>query len=135
MSVIIHSRAYAQRRVIVVGRSVSRSVCLSVGRFVARFLLNRGCGKYQTWICMWVHATGARHSKSLERRCLRTACLRRGPKIIYSYYTRYALIRYCQPTAWDGFAHPAETEATCIWKVTPQIVVERFLKVCIMSVK
>ena len=58
-----------------------------------------------------------------------------GPKIIYRYYTRCALIRVRQPTAWDGFAHPAETEATCIWKVSPQIVVERFLKVCIMSVK
>ena len=31
----------------------------------------------------------------------RTACLRRGPKIIYSYYTRCALIRDRQPTAWD----------------------------------
>ena len=58
-----------------------------------------------------------------------------GPKIIYSYYTRCALIKDHQPTSWDGFAHPAETEATCIWKVSPQIVVERFLKVCIMSVK
>ena len=84
---------------------------------------------------MWVCATGARHSKSLERRCPRTACLRRGPKIIYSYYTRCALITDRQPTAWDGFARPAETEATCIRKVSPQIVVERFLKVCIMSVK
>ena len=73
---------------------------------------------------MWVCATGARHSKSLERRCPRTACLRRGPKIIYSYYTRCALIRDRQPTAWDGFPRPAETEATCIWKVSPQIVVE-----------
>ena len=52
-----------------------------------------------------------------------------GPKIIYSYYTRCALIRDRQPTAWDGFARPAETEATA------QIVVERFLKVCIMNVK
>ena len=77
---------------------------------------------------MWVCATGARHSKSLERRCPRTACLWRGPKIIYSYYTRCALIRDRQLTAWDGFACPAETEATCIWKVSPQIVVERFLK-------
>ena len=58
---------------------------------------------------MWVCATGARHSKSLERRCPRTACLRRGPKIIYSYYTRCALIRDRRPTAWDGFARPAET--------------------------
>ena len=47
---------------------------------------------------MWVCATGARHTKSLERRCPRTACLRRGPKIIYSYYTRCALIRDRQPT-------------------------------------
>ena len=63
---------------------------------------------------MWVCATGARHSKSLERRCPRTACLRRGLKIIYSYYTRCALIRDLQPTAWDDFARP---EATCIRKV------------------
>ena len=60
---------------------------------------------------------------------------RRGPKIIKSYYTSCALIRDRQPTAWDGFAHPAEIEATCIWKVSLQIVVERFLNVCIMSVK
>ena len=53
----------------------------------------------------------------------------------YSYYTRCALIRGRQTTAWDGFARPAETEATCIRKVSPQVVVERFLKVCIMSVK
>ena len=54
-----------------------------------------------------------------------------------AYYTRCALIRDCQPTAWDGFARPAETEVTCIWKVSPQIliVVERFLKVCITNVK
>ena len=55
--------------------------------------------------------------------------------IIYSYYTRCALIRDRQLTTWDGFARPAETEATCIWKISPQIVVERFLKVCIISVK
>ena len=82
---------------------------------------------------MWVCATGARHSKSLERGCPRTACLQRGPKIIYSYYTRCALIRDHRPTAWDGFASPAETEATCIWKVSPQLVVGIFLKVRIMS--
>ena len=29
----------------------------------------------------------------------------------------------------------AEAEATCIWKVSHQIAVERFLKVCIISVK
>ena len=35
------------------------------------------------------------------RRGGRTACLRRGPIIIYSYYTKCALIRECQPTARD----------------------------------
>ena len=65
---------------------------------------------------MWVCATGAWHSKSIERRCARTACLPPGPKIIYGYYTRCALIRDRQP---DDFAHPAETEATCIRKVSP----------------
>ena len=84
---------------------------------------------------MWVCATGARHSKSLERRCPRTVCLLRGPKIINSYYTRCTLIRDRQQTAWDGFPRSAETEATCIRKISPQIVVERFLKVCIMSVR
>ena len=74
---------------------------------------------------MWVCATDAGHSKSLERRCPRTACLRRGPKIIYSYYTRCALIRDRQPTTWDDFARPAEA---CIGKVSHQIVVERNFK-------
>ena len=55
-----------------------------------------------------------------------------GKKIIYSYYTRCALIRDRQPTAWDDFARPAEAEATCIRKVSHQIVVERF---SIISVK
>ena len=36
-------------------------------------------------------------------------------------------------TTWDGFAHPAETEETCVWRVSLQIVVEIFLKFCIMS--
>ena len=71
------------------------------------------------WVHVHVRAAGARHSKSLERRCPRTACLRPGPKIIYTCYTRCALIRDRQPTAWDGFARPAETEATCIRKVKP----------------
>ena len=44
-------------------------------------------------------------------------------------------IRDRRPTAWDGFASTAETEVTCIWKVSPQIVVGRFLKVCIVSVE
>ena len=42
---------------------------------------------------MWVCATGARYSKSLEQRCPRTACLRRGRKIICSYYTNTGAIR------------------------------------------
>ena len=67
-----------------------------------------------------------------QRRCPRMAYLRRGPKIIYSYYTRCALIRDRQPTAWDDFARPAEAETTCIRKVSHQLVVERFL---IISVK
>ena len=62
---------------------------------------------------MGICATGARHSKSLKRCCPRTACLRQGPKIIYSYYTRCALIRDRQPTAWDDFARTAEIEVTC----------------------
>ena len=51
------SRAHAQRRVIVVGRSVGRSVGLSVCVCVylfPRFLSNRGCCRYQTWICGYV---------------------------------------------------------------------------------
>ena len=105
------SRAHAQRRVIVVGRFVGRSVSQSVPTF-----------SVEPWLLqipnvdMWVCATGARHSKSLERRCPRTVCLRRGPKIIYSCYTRCALIRDRRPTAWDGFARPAETKV-CIMSV------------------
>ena len=41
---------------------------------------------------------------------------------------RCALIRDRQLTvwtAWDGFAHPAETEATCIWKISLQILVKK----------
>ena len=124
---------HAQRRVIVVGRSVCRSV-RTFFLSVAAVDTKRGYVGI-----MYVHATGARHSKSLERHCARTACLRWGLKIMYSYYTRCALIRDHQPTAWDGLfcisSSAAETEATCVWKVSHQIVVERFLKVCIMSVK
>ena len=89
-----------------VGRSVGRLVGLS-----ARFLSNRGCGRYQTWICGYVQlAIGTARVWS---------GVVRGPKIIYSYYTRCTLIRDWQLTAWDGFAHPAEIEVTCIWKVKP----------------
>ena len=85
---------------------------------------------------MWVCATGAWHSKSIERRCPRTACLRPGPKIIYSYYTRCALIRDRQPTAWDDFARLAETEATCSYQESkPSDSSREISKVCIMSVK
>ena len=35
--------------------------------------------------------------------------LRRGPKIIYSCYTRCVLIRDRHPIAWNGIAHLAET--------------------------
>ena len=57
-----------------------------VGRFV-NFLSNRGCCRYQTWICGYVQQA-LLHSKSLEWCRPRTTCLRRGPKIIYSYHTR-----------------------------------------------
>ena len=33
-------------------------------------------------------------------------------------------------TAWDDFPHAAETEATCIWKVSLQIVVEISNSLC-----
>ena len=68
--------AYAQRRVIVVSLCVSWSVGRSVGISVRSFSLKM----WQWWILnmdMWVCATGAQHSKSLEPRCQRTACLRR----------------------------------------------------------
>ena len=76
------------------GWSVCRSVCPHV--------FSRTVAAVDTKINvdMWVCATGARHSKSLERRCPRAACLRRGPKIIYSYCTRCVLIRDRQLIAW-----------------------------------
>ena len=52
----------------------SRSVCRSVGLSVRTFSLEP-----RLWwipnVDMWVCATGARHSKSLERRSQRTVCL------------------------------------------------------------
>ena len=77
------AKGYCSRSVylsVTVGLSVGRSVCVSVPTF-----------SLEPWLVkipnvdMWVCATGARHSKNLERRCPRTACLRRGPKIICSY--------------------------------------------------
>ena len=44
------AKGYCSRSV---GRSVSRSVCVSVYLF-PRFLSNRGCCRYQTWICGYV---------------------------------------------------------------------------------
>ena len=94
-------------------RSVGRSVCWSVCPHV----FSRTVATVDTKRGYVVCTTGARYNKSLERHRPRTACLRRGPKIIYSYNTRCVLIRDRRPTAWtawDGFAHPAATEATCI---------------------
>ena len=79
-----------------------------------RFLANHGCCRY---VDMWVRATGARNSKSLDRRCPRTACLRRGPKIIYSYYTRCELIR-------DGTTLHVQLRQK--QRVSQRIVVARF---------
>ena len=115
--------------------SVGRLVNLLVCDFVSPHVFSRTVAAVVPNVDMWVCATGARHSKSLERRCPRTACLRRGPKITYSYYTRCALIKDHQPTAWDDFARTGEAETTCIRKVSHQIVVERFLKFSIISVK
>ena len=55
----------------------------------------------------------ASKSTSLERCRPRTACLRRGPKIIIQ-------LVYIPPDCmgWLGFTHPAETEETYIWKVS-----------------
>ena len=47
------------------------SVCPFLVYLSSRFLSIHGSGGYQTWGC----ATGARHSKGLEPRCQRTACL------------------------------------------------------------
>ena len=90
---------------------------MSVG-LSARFLSNRGCGRYQMWICWYVQralGTARVWSGVVEEQHV----YGRGPKIIYRYYTRCALIRDRQPTgmALAGFAYPAETEATCVCKV------------------
>ena len=69
--------------------SVDLSVCPSVGR--------------QTWICGYVQpalGTARVWSGVVQEQHV---YIRRGPKIIYSYYTRCALIKDHRPTAWDGF--------------------------------
>ena len=61
-------------------------MCRFVCRFVPTFSLD-------PWLLlipnvdMWVCATGARHSKSLERRSQRTACLR-GEAKIYTFLVK-----------------------------------------------
>ena len=42
------------------------------------------------------------------------------------WYSIYGIRKYGRL----GFAHPAETEATCIWKVSLQIVVEISKSLC-----
>ena len=126
--------AHAQRR----SRSVCPNIYLTELRYglSACFFSNRGCYRYQTWICGYV------------QRALGTAKVWNGvvqEQYVYGgglkLYTAIVLGVRCalgidrQPTAWDDFAPPAEIEATCIWKVSPQIVVEKFIKVCIMSVE
>ena len=110
-----------------VGRSVGLCICSHVfSRTVAAVDTKRG------YVGMCNGRSAQQESgAALSKNSMFTA----GAKIIYSYYTRCALIRDRRPTAWDGFASPAETEATCIWKVSPQIVVGIFLKVRIMSVE
>ena len=107
----------------------SRSVCRSVGLCLCVCLCSHVFSPTVAAVDTKHGYVGMCNGRSAqqERRCPRTACLRRGHKIIYSYYARCALIRDRRPTAWDGFARPAETEATCIWEVSPQIVVGRLI--------
>ena len=44
---------------------------------------------------------------------------------VWGYINYMCAIRDHQPTAWDGFTRPAETEAKCNCKVSLQIVVYR----------
>ena len=106
-------RTHAQRRAIVVGLSVSRSVGLT-----ARFLSNRGCSRYQTWICGYVQralGTARVWSGVVEEQHV---LIRRGPKIMCSYILYWVCINKRSQTDWDTLAPPAETEVTCIWKVS-----------------
>ena len=116
-----------------VGRSVCRSVSLSVCRCVCPYVFTRTVADVDTK-CGYVGMCNGLSAQQESGAASSTACLRRGPKIIYSYYTRCALIRDRRPTAWtawDGFAHPAEREAMCIIrKVSLQIVVEISKSLC-----
>ena len=97
-------------------RMCSEGLLYMVGRFVGQCLCSHVFSRTVAAVDTKRGYVGMCNGRSaLERRCPRTVCLRRGPKIIYSYYTRCALIRDRRPTAWDGFARPAETEAKCIY--------------------
>ena len=114
-------------RVIVVGRSVGRSVNLflyfSVSPHVFSLTVAAVDAKRR-----YVGMCNGRSAQQESRAALsKNSIFTAGAKnyIQYSYYTRCALIRDRQPTAWDDFARPAEAEATCIRKVSHQIVYGR----------
>ena len=120
------SRAHAQRRVIVDG-------WWFVGLFLRTYVFSRTvhCCRYQTWICGYVQqalGTAIVWSGVVQEQHVYGG----GLKLIIILLGVHLIIRDRQPTAWDDCGRPAEAEATYIWKVSPQIVVERFLKVCIM---
>ena len=106
----------------------SRSVGLWVGLCLCSHVFSRTVAAVDTKRRYVGMCNGRSAQQESGAALSKNSMLRRGPKIIYGYYTRCALIRDRRPTAWDGFARPAETETTCIWKVSPQIVVGRFFK-------
>ena len=57
----------------------------------------------------------------------KTACLRRGPKILYSYYARCALIRDCRQTAWDDFRGGWKRRQSHVTETAPPHLLITFL--------
>ena len=99
-----------------------------------RFLSNSGCCRYQTWICGYVQqalGTARVWSGVVQEQHVYGGGLKLYTVIILGVHQLEIAdrLRMCL------HVQLAETEATCIWKVSPQIVVWRFLKVCIMSVE
>ena len=81
-----------------VGRSVGLSVCLS-----ARFLSNRGCCRYQTWICGYMQR--ALGTTRVWSGIVKEQHVYGGGLKLYtaSYYARCALIRDRRLTAWTAW--------------------------------
>ena len=82
------------------GRSVTQLVNLLVCDFVSPHVFSRTVAAVDTKRGYVGMCNGrSEHQESASGVVQEQACLRRGPKIIYSYYTRCALIRDRQPTA------------------------------------